>query len=373
VDECQNVFMARVLATGQTENYFASASLFLVPLVWLAGGANQSADLFASARIISLLIFWLNLLLIALATGEKLLSRRGLIAVAGAATLAPLWDFGFEVRPENLLLTGLLLTWCAVRVGNAAMPSYLIAGALAVAMQFTAHTAFFYTLPLTLAILTCPPLGGRIARWKLALTWAIGAVGMFLAVRLLFGAMGLWNAYLAGFPLASWTAISGEWFGRWKMAGRLLGQTPFLLALLAAALAAVVVNLRHRGRTALSWGSPLPEALLFLLALVVLVLDPTPHPHDLVILVPFAYLFSFRYLLTVWKELWAFPLARPLIFTLLLFAHFIPFLVATRRHLNWPNFRQESLARLTEDLRQFGVTVVGAVLNGAHANDAVFH
>src|SRR5688572_4682164 len=75
VDECQNVFMARVLATGQAENYFASPSLLLVPLIWLLGAGNQSADLFASARLISLLIFWLNLVLIAMATGEKLLSR----------------------------------------------------------------------------------------------------------------------------------------------------------------------------------------------------------------------------------------------------------------------------------------------------------
>src|SRR5688572_23402130 len=107
VDECQNVFMARVLATGQAENFYASGSLLLVPLVWLAGG-NQASDLFASARLISLLVFWLNLVLIALATGEKLLSLRGLIAVVGAVTLVPVWDFGFEVRAENLLLTGLL-------------------------------------------------------------------------------------------------------------------------------------------------------------------------------------------------------------------------------------------------------------------------
>ncbi len=68
------------------------------------------------------------------------------------------------------------------------------------------------------------------------------------------------------------------------------------------------------------------------------------------LLVPFAYLFAFRYVLTVWKEIWAFPLVRPLIFTLLIFAHFVPFLVATRRHLDWPNHRQEGLMRFAEQL-----------------------
>ena len=115
VDECQNVFTAGILAMGLTETPLGSVSLLLVPLVWLAGGARQSAELFASARLIALMIFWLNLLLITLATGEKLQSRRGFLALVGAITLAPFWDFGFEFRADNLVLTGLLLTWLTMQ------------------------------------------------------------------------------------------------------------------------------------------------------------------------------------------------------------------------------------------------------------------
>ncbi len=103
VDECENVFIARILATGQMDNFFSFLSPLQFALSWLARGATQSIELFASARCFMLLVFWVNLLLLAVATGERLLSRRFLIALAGAATLAPLWDYGFEIRGDNLL------------------------------------------------------------------------------------------------------------------------------------------------------------------------------------------------------------------------------------------------------------------------------
>ncbi len=125
-------------------------------------------------------IFWLNLALIALATGERLLSRRGLVALLAAATLAPLWDYGFEIRHDNLLLTGLLLTWCVVRVRPKGPPSYLVAGALAVAMQFTAYKAFVYVIPISLAILVFPsarPQGTPMEAGPVLGRWCLWNVG----------------------------------------------------------------------------------------------------------------------------------------------------------------------------------------------------
>ncbi len=349
VDECQNVFMARILATGQAENYFTIVSLPLVPLMWLAGGASQSTELFASARLVSLMIFWFNLVLIALATGEKLLSRRGLIALAGAITLAPLWDFGFEIRPENLLLTELLLTWCVVRLGSARLASCLVVGALAMVMQFTSGNAFVYVVPLTLGILLFPN-GGGLPRWKLVMAWVVGAFGMFIAIRVAYGAMGLWGVYLAGSPWKS-GAVTGEGqFEPWKILGRLVNQSPLLSTSLAAASAALALECRRRGRSVFSGVSYLPEALVFFWILVVVLLNSPSRPYSLVILVPFAYLFAYRYVLAEWNQFWELRLLRPLIFTLLIFAHLVPFLAATRRHLASPNHRQDNLMRLAEEL-----------------------
>src|SRR2546423_327058 len=139
VDECQNVYMARVLATGQASQFFTNASLFLLgPLSWMAGSAERSADLFANARLLFLGVFWLNLFLLAMIASERLFSGRCLVALIAAATLAPLWDYGFEIRHDNVVLTGVLLIWLAVRARPMGMRSYLLAGAVAVCLLFIA-------------------------------------------------------------------------------------------------------------------------------------------------------------------------------------------------------------------------------------------
>src|SRR5215472_10778705 len=116
VDECENVFVAKVLAAGQVKNSYAFVSLLHFPLAWASRSAGQAVDMFVAGRFIMLELFWLNVVLIAVATGEKLFSALGAAALAGAATLTPLWDYGFEIRHDNLLLTGLLLFWCVARV-----------------------------------------------------------------------------------------------------------------------------------------------------------------------------------------------------------------------------------------------------------------
>jgi len=146
-DECQTVSMARIIATGQTKAFYADAGLFQTGLGWLTRGATQSVDMFVAARFVMLEVFWLNVVLLALATEERLLSRRGLIALVGAATLAPLWDFGFEIRPDNLLLCGVLLMWCVARVRPTGLQPFFITGALAAGLPFIAFKAVAFTLP----------------------------------------------------------------------------------------------------------------------------------------------------------------------------------------------------------------------------------
>jgi hypothetical protein len=350
-DECQNVSMARIIATGQTKAFYAEAGLLQTGVLgWLARGATRSVDVFVPARFVMLEIFWLNVVLIALATGERLLSRRGLIALVGAATLAPLWDYGFEIRPHNLLLCGVLLMWCVVRVRPKGLQPFVIAGAVAVGLQFVAFKAVAFTLPISAAILAFPPPGQRSPRWKLASAWAAGALGMFVLIRLAYGAAGLWEVYVADLSRALRDASGGNRFGPSEALGRLLGQTPLLLAFLTAALVAVAVDLRHRGKAALTWDSTLPEALLFLDALAVLLINPAPEPYDLLHLVPYGFLLAFRYASELTKEIWGRLALRPVLVALLIFAYFIPFGVATRRHLGFTNYHQEARMRLAEEL-----------------------
>jgi hypothetical protein len=349
VDECQNIYVARLLTTGHAATSFVAITLFIMPLMWLTHHATSSVDLFISARFFSLELFWLNILLMALATGEKLFSRRGLIALAGAATLAPLWDYGFEIRHDNLFLSGLLLMWCVLRVRPQGMQSYFLAGALAVALEFVAFKAFVYLIPISFVFLLFPP-GHKIARKKLLAAWLIGAVVAFLLVRIGYGMMGIWDLYLQGFRNISRAAGGSSRFPPWDTLGRLLYQTPLLLTLAFSGLLATAAELWRRRRAAITWNSGLPEAFLLIVALGALIINPVPHPYNLLHLVPYAYLLAWRYGDTLLKDIGNRPVVFPAVASILIFAHLVPFSRATRRHVDYTNYHQESLMKLAENM-----------------------
>ena len=129
-----------------------------------------------------------------------------------------------------------------------------------------------------------------------------------------------------------------------------MGQTPLLLALVAAASVALAVGVGKRGKAALTWDGSLPEALLWALLWRALLINPAPYPYNLLHLVPYAFLFAFRYASGLSRELSARPALLTLAGAILVFTHLAPFGVATRRHLDWPNTRQETLMRLAESL-----------------------
>jgi hypothetical protein len=350
-DECQNAFMARVIATGQTKLFLPDTGLFQVGVLsWLARGAAQSVEILVAARFVMLEIFWLNLILIALATGERLLSIRGLAALVGAAALAPLWDFGFEVRPDNLVLCGVLLMWCAVRFHPTGRQPYLIAGALSAGLLCISLRALAFTLPISAAMLAFPPRGQGMPRRQLAIAWVAAAVGTLLVIVLGYGAAGLWQVHWAqlGAATRKWSWWHGEVLK--ETLGRLLQQTPLLLAVTVAALGAVMLEIKRRGRAALTWDGLFPEALLFAGAFVTLLLTPVPEPYKLLLVIPFAYLLAYRYAVGLLNAVWGRPILRPVLVALLVFGYFVPFGLATRRHLAFTNYHQEARIRLAEGL-----------------------
>jgi hypothetical protein len=350
VDECENIYVSKILAAGKWHDYFTNLTLLQFPLQWVTHGAVHAADYFASGRFLMLEIFWLNLVLIALAAGERLLSLRGLIALLGAATLAPLWDYGFEIRHDNLLLSGLLLMWCVIRLRPAGMQSYCIAGALAAALQFVAFKAFVYTLPISLAILVFPPAVYRSPRWKLVLSWVAGAIATFALMRIIYGATGLWGLFVSDLHRVFGDATGNNRFAPWETLSRLLTQTPLLLAVAVAGLIAVAADLRRRGWAALTWQGLLPEALMLLVVVGALIINPTPFAYNLLYLVPFAFIFAFRYAAELCKDVRERHALVPAAAAIILFAHVVPFEIATRRHWDMTNHHQEGVMKLAEEM-----------------------
>jgi len=355
VDECQNLYMARILARGLASEFFTNASLFLLgPLSWITSGATSSVQCFETARLLFLGVFWLNLALIAVIASGKLYSPRTLFALVAAATLAPLWDYGFEIRHDNLVLTGVLLTWWTVRTRPMGAASYCLAGAVAVATLFVAVKAVVYVVPLSFAVLAFPPPAFKLPRWRLALSWAAGAALATAAIRIGYGNGGGWEIYLSVFHgvarYSTGGGGGGPGFAPWLALSRLLTQTPLLLALVTAAGAATVGHALHRGFRAPGWNGLFPEFLLFAGCLAALAINPTPYPYNLVHVVPYAFILSFRYVDSLGAEIWGRAQLRPVLIGVLVFAHLTPFAVATQRHLSRLNWRQERLMSLAEDL-----------------------
>jgi hypothetical protein len=355
VDECQNLYMARMFATGHGHEYFTNASLFLLgPLSWICGSAVRSVDAFEMARLIFLGVFWLNLFLIALIAGGRLYSIPTLVALVAAGTLAPLWDYGFEVRHDNLVLTGVLLIWWLVRVKQWGPISYLLTGAIASTMLFIAVKSLAYVLPLSLALLVFPPPRCNSSRWRLGLAWVMGAAIATVLIRIAYGTSGGWEIYLSVFHgvtrYSTGGGGGGSGFPAWSTLGRLVTQTPLLLAAVIAAGIALAASFFRLGKRSLSWEGTLPEFALLLGALAALEVNPTPYPYNLIHVVPYAFLFSFRYLANIKEEIWATPNLLPLFACILVFGHLVPFGLVTQRHLGRLNWRQEKLMNLAEDL-----------------------
>ena len=353
VDECQALYMAKVLATGQSAQFFTDASLFLLgPLAWITTHLHESAQMFDVARLLFLAIFWLNILLMAAIAAGRLFSFRGLVALVAAASLAPFWDYGFEIRHDNLILTGLLVIWWTVHVKKWGLPAYLLAGAITAACLFIAVKSVVYFIPLSFAIVALP-LSGSPPWWKTAAAWIAGAVLAVILVRLAYGSSGGWDIYLSVFhqvsKYSSGNGGSGK-FPPWSTLERLLNQTPLLLAVSIAGLIAVGADLLRRRKAAFTWDGVLPEAVLLLGTFGALIINPTPFAYNLVNLVPFALIFAFRYVAELGKSL---QLSRELwinVAAILIFLHLAPFAISTCRHVYYRNTRQVQLMYLAEQM-----------------------
>jgi hypothetical protein len=123
-----------------------------------------------------------------------------------------------------------------------------------------------------------------------------------------------------------------------------------LLALTVGTFIAIALEMRDRGIRTLNWEGNVPELCLLVGALVALFINPTPYPYNLVHIIPYAFILAFRYGASVWNDIWCRLDLRPIVGATLLFAHFVPFGIATIRHRDFQNFRQQNLMKLAENL-----------------------
>ena len=119
--------------------------------------------------------------------------------------------------------------------------------------------------------------------------WSAGVAVALLSVRFGYGAAGVWSIYTQNWS-HSLGATGETAIGWWPLLSRLLVQIPLLLGLVAAGLAALVMDVRRRREAAFTWAGVLPEGALFVLVLLIFLLNPTVYPHELLIPAAFGFL-----------------------------------------------------------------------------------
>jgi hypothetical protein len=349
VDEAQNAFTARMIGVGHTRDYLLQPSLFLLgPLSWVVARLGSSVALFTALRCVFFAVFWLNLALMVRAMGLRLRSAAGMAVLMAAATLAPLWDYGFEIRHDNALLTGILLLWIAGRPRAGHAGTYALLGLLCALMQFTAPKAIVYWGPICAALLAFPHPGIRGSRPRLILAFAAGlTAGAGLAI-LAHVAAGTWPVYLD-----SLRHFDKGWNQRlWPLAatlGRLPGQTPLLVAGVAALVFTGAAQWRSMKTAYFRWDTSFPDLALLAWTVAVLFITPTPFPYNLVLLVPFAFLAMRHLARPAGEALRAKPARVPLAAAVVI-THLVPFAMQTSRHFSMTNERQHTLMNAAEAL-----------------------
>lgn len=353
VDEAQNVFLARILASHWEKTHFLSIELWHVwPLSWLAARFSGALSLLHAARLLMLGVYWVNIFLIALNCNIHWKSSRFLLVLLGAATLAPLWDYGFEVRHENILLLFFLVFLHGFRrKGEHPGLECLLMGLLAALMQFITFKSFAYWVPMASLFLVFPPNGWPLSRAKTFLLGSLGFICTAVIVLALLKLTGrlpfLMKSFAVGADLSGNASVR---FPPWATLGRLLSQTPLLVGVAVAAGVHTLGSIREKWNDPCLWEGVLPETFLVLVGILALMANPAPHPYNLCLLVPFAYILGIRWVLAVRGSL---EEGKPLVILwagLVVFTHVSPFLTATLRHLQRPNDRQEQLVELAETM-----------------------
>ncbi len=350
VDEAQSVTMARIIATHETASFFTSTPLYLLVLAPLSLVSERSADLFHAFRLVALALFWTNLLLLVRATGARLRTHEGLFTLAFAATLAPLWTYGLEIRHDNIQLGGLLLIWILMRPRDRAVPgAYFWMGLIAASLQLSLFKAFAYWVPLTLAAFALPHPAFRRARLFLLAQWGAGAAAAFGLYQLLRAAWRIEEPVFPVFSSSLEVVRTTNRFSPWPTLERLPVQTPLLFVAALGALGLAVWLFVRKG-----WGdektrTSYATAALLAGSIGVLLVNPTPFPYNLLLVVTPAAIAASAALREKLLALWEGGRHRGL-FAVLVAVQLAAFGFQAKTLLEAGNGRQQELMGLAERL-----------------------
>ncbi len=354
VDEVLYSSLARFMATGKMAQFVPNVPIILVgPLTWIAGAAKDGVGVLIAMRLPFVALMWVNAFLMVKATGQRLRSRGGVVTLFLASTLAPMWDYGFEIRHDVPLVTVTLALWCLLKTEKPGFPlRMLLGGVLAACMQLIAFKGFLYALPML-------GLGIYMVRPKNLKTWftclsmiLVGIAGGLLLGRLIHGVVGTWDLAWKGFQAGTAFAANGvERFSPWSTLLRGFTEAPLLACAGVGVLLAPFFQPSVRTIRVLVEADWFPEWAFAVLCFALLLINPTPFPYNLIHVVPAFFIAVLRFREPILEAILS--LASPVrqaVLGCLLLLHGLTWSIATARHLNMDNDRQVDVIRTSEKL-----------------------
>jgi hypothetical protein len=193
IDEIQTLHMSWLLGREDAGEYFNSAEPYMLSLAALSRATDDPFRFLQRARL-AFAAALLGVFLLLLRGIRPDLAGAGPLAAAVLVVSVPVfWDYGPEVRHDNVVLFGLALMM-ALLLGPAGPPgqaALLASGAAAVGVQLSSHKAVLFLAPVLLGFLVRSD-----RRWRAAALLAAGAAAGAAAALGLYAATGTLPAFL---------------------------------------------------------------------------------------------------------------------------------------------------------------------------------
>ena len=285
VDEVQNMHMSWLLTQRDSDNYYNSAEVYMIPLALVSRLCQTPVAFFITSRIIFFVLFAASLFVTAFA-----LSEHNKFHFAGALFIllsAPIfWDYGFEVRHDNIVILGMsLMILMLFRAAKGSLKQRMFWGGLT--------GGFLLLSSLKSVVLWAPVLGYMIAvqarhdrrAFSRAIAASLAGFGVSLAIA--FSAHGLQGSlliYIKGIGDFARTLATGQIrFFDWNYLWRFMTGHPLITLSSAAFLltcSGPVAQRWARGDAFRDDDRRAKELLLLLLGIAFLAVNPTPFPYN---------------------------------------------------------------------------------------------
>ena len=351
VDEVQTMHMAWLLTQEDSLSYSNSAELYMLPMALLARAFNDPYVYMVVCRLGFFFLFISSILILG-RVAEKNGGPRLFTGVFLIASLPVLWDYGFEVRHDNIIIFGLaILLWILFDAGTGGRRSRLyVGGLLGGLLLFSGFKSVLLWGPvLVYVVVIC--VRRRLLSYRHAFALVAGGLGTAgLAAAAAHWMAGSARIYIQTLK-AALEAMGSDAirFFDWDYTLRFVRYHPLIIVLGLIFLSLEIVPGIRGWLTLRAFDSNDSQAkrlFLFLLGLAFIGINPTPFPYNFmyvaVLLLP-SVLFIFQRATASSQGLVAISLAG------LLVVQFAFGVSRLKRHFYWSNRDQHKAIDFVND------------------------